>query len=173
MRHSLKRFKPPAAGHFPYFFFFPLDGNTLATALAIEPATFATTPFLELRFFPLGFVFVDLLRALDVLLDFDVDFFFVAVFAITDSATPFPFQIIFLCAPLAALSDLCPLTFYFLLSSVYLFRPHLPIIPHHHDLVGQPPIQHLLVLRMMRCPIGKQLETYPWHTQDVHAFAGL
>src|SRR4051812_15387885 len=38
-----------------YFFFFP-PGITLATALAIEPATFATTPFLEARFFAFGFV---------------------------------------------------------------------------------------------------------------------
>lgn len=71
----------PKAG---YFFFFEPDGNTLATALAIEPATFATTPFFELRFFALGFVF-DFVRAFGAVLDFA--FFFAAVFAITDSPT--------------------------------------------------------------------------------------
>jgi hypothetical protein len=66
-----------------YFFFFP--GITLATALAIDPATLATTPFFDPRFFPFDF---------DDLLDlafgavFDFVFFFLAVFAITDSATP-------------------------------------------------------------------------------------
>jgi hypothetical protein len=67
-----------------YFFFFEPDGNTLATALAIEPATFAMTPFFELRFFALGFVF-DFVRAFGAVLDFA--FFFAAVFAITDSPT--------------------------------------------------------------------------------------
>ena len=67
-----------------YFFFFDPDGKTLATALTIEPATFATTPFLELRFFALGFVF-DFVRAFGAVLDFD--FFFAAVFAITDTPT--------------------------------------------------------------------------------------
>lgn len=66
-----------------YRFFFPRDGNTLATALAIEPATFATTPFfLEVRFFALDFV----VRAFGAALDFA--FFF----AITDSPTPCPFR---------------------------------------------------------------------------------
>jgi hypothetical protein len=63
-----------------YFFFFDPDGKTLATALTIDPATLATTPFLELRFFALGFVF-DFGAALDFV------FFFAAVFAITDSST--------------------------------------------------------------------------------------
>ena len=67
-----------------YFFFFDPDGKTLATALAIEPATFATTPFLELRFFALGFVF-DFVRAFGAVLDFV--FFFAEVFAITDTPT--------------------------------------------------------------------------------------
>jgi hypothetical protein len=66
----------------PYRFFFPLPGITLATALAIEPATFATTPFFEARFLAFGFDF-----------DFDLDFvfFFAAVFAITDSSMPLSF----------------------------------------------------------------------------------
>jgi hypothetical protein len=67
-----------------YFFFFEPDGKTLATALAIEPATFATTPFLELRFFARGFAF-DFVRAFGAVLDFV--FFFAAVFAITDTPT--------------------------------------------------------------------------------------
>jgi hypothetical protein len=73
-----------------YFFFFDPDGKTLATALTIEPATLATTPFLELRFFARGFVF-DFVRAFGAVLDFA--FFFAAVFAITDSSTLSPFQI--------------------------------------------------------------------------------
>ncbi len=73
-----------------YFFFFDPDGKTLATALAIEPATLATTPFLELRFFARGFVF-DFVRAFGAALDFV--FFFAAVFAITDTPTLWSFQI--------------------------------------------------------------------------------
>jgi hypothetical protein len=61
-------------------------GNTLATALAIEPATFATMPFFELRFFALAF---DLVRVADL----DFAFVFVAAFAITDSPTPSRLQI--------------------------------------------------------------------------------
>jgi hypothetical protein len=71
-------------------------GNTLATALAIEPATFATTLFLKLRFFAVVFFDFDLvLRAFGALFVLDLDFVFVfaAVFAITDSATPSPLQI--------------------------------------------------------------------------------
>jgi hypothetical protein len=64
-------------------FFFPFDGNTLATALAIELATFATTPFLEERFFALGF---DLVRAFGAVLDFA--FFF----AIINPPTPSSFR---------------------------------------------------------------------------------
>jgi hypothetical protein len=74
-----------------YFFFFEPDGKTLATALAIEPATFATTPFLELRFFALGFaVLFDFICAFGALLDFVV--FFAAVFAIADCLTPSGFR---------------------------------------------------------------------------------
>jgi hypothetical protein len=73
-----------------YRFFFPLDGNTLATALAIDPATFATTPFLEERFLAFGFDFV--FRAFGALFDLDFVFFFAAVFAIPDSPTPLPFR---------------------------------------------------------------------------------
>jgi hypothetical protein len=69
----------------PYRFFFPLPGITLATALAIEPATFATTPFLEARFLAFGFDF-------DVDFDLDFVFFFAAVFAIPDSPTPLSFR---------------------------------------------------------------------------------
>lgn len=54
--------------------------------LAIELAIVATTPFFELRFFAFFVVFDLVLGAvLDLLLV--VAFFFVAVFAITDSAT--------------------------------------------------------------------------------------
>jgi len=64
------------------------DGSTLATVLAIELAIFATTPFLELRFFaPVVFdlVFVALL-----VLDFGL---VVAAFlAITDPAMRSPFS---------------------------------------------------------------------------------
>jgi hypothetical protein len=67
-----------------YFFFFDPDGKTLATALTIEPATFATTPFLELRFFARGFA-LDFVRAFGAVLDFV--FFFAAVFAIADTPT--------------------------------------------------------------------------------------
>jgi hypothetical protein len=67
-----------------YFFFFDPDGKTLATALTIDPATLATTPFLELRFFALGFVF-GFVRAFGAALDFV--FFFAAIFAITDTPT--------------------------------------------------------------------------------------
>ena len=83
----------PAASNFlilnSYFFFFP--GITLATALAIDPATFATTPFFDARFLLLGFVVPDfdlLGRAFGAVFDFVV--FFLAVFAITHSATPSP-----------------------------------------------------------------------------------
>jgi hypothetical protein len=72
-----------------YFFFFP-PGITLATALAIEPATFATTPFLfAARFFAFGFA----LRPFDVAFGFDFDpvVFFAAFFAIADSLTPLLF----------------------------------------------------------------------------------
>jgi hypothetical protein len=86
-RHIACRVLTPTSG---YFFFFDPDGKTLATALAIEPATFATTPFFELRFFALGFVF-DFVRAFGAVLDFA--FFFAAVFAIVNSPTLSPFQI--------------------------------------------------------------------------------
>jgi len=77
-----------------YFFFFP-PGITLATALAIDPATFATTPFLEARFFELDLLAVDFFDfealprafAAGFDLDFELVFFFAAVFAITDSYT--------------------------------------------------------------------------------------
>jgi hypothetical protein len=76
-----------------YFFFFP-PGNTLATALAIDPATFATTPFFAARFFAFGFVedfdFDFVVRAFGAVFVFA--FFFAAVFAITDSATCLPFS---------------------------------------------------------------------------------
>jgi hypothetical protein len=81
-----------------YFFFFP--GNTLATALAIDPATFATTPFFEPRFFAFGFVVFDLdlvERAFGA--DFDFVFFFAAVFAITDPPTFPSLQIILVSLP--------------------------------------------------------------------------
>lgn len=68
-----------------YFFFFP--GITLATALAIEPATFATTPFFEPRFFALVLDFDFVLRAFGAVLVFDFGFFFAAVFAINDCST--------------------------------------------------------------------------------------
>jgi hypothetical protein len=73
----------------PYFFFFP--GITLATALATDPATFAMTPFFDPRFLLFGFVVLafDLPdRAFGAVFDFV--FFFLAVFAITHSATPSP-----------------------------------------------------------------------------------
>ena len=81
--------RPPFLIPNSYFFFFP-PGKTLATALAIDPATFATTPFFEPRFFAFGFVadFDLVLRAFGADLDFDFVFFFAAVFAITDSLTP-------------------------------------------------------------------------------------
>jgi hypothetical protein len=78
----------------PYRFFFPFDflepdGITLATVLAIELAIFATTPFLELRFFdPAVFDLV-----FDALLVLDFGLVVAAFFAITDTATPSPFQI--------------------------------------------------------------------------------
>jgi len=73
----------------PYFFFFP-PGITLATALAIDPATFATTPFLAPRFFAFGFAddFDDRdLVELALGAVFVFVFFFAAVLAIADSAT--------------------------------------------------------------------------------------
>ena len=90
----------------PYFFFFPFaffdpDGNTLATALTIDPATFATTPFLAARFFAFGFDLV--VRAFGAL--FLVDFF-AAVFAITDSPTRFSFQIMLISRPSSAFRQL-------------------------------------------------------------------
>lgn len=78
-----------------YFFFFPFDfeepdGNTLATVLAIELATLATTPFCGLRFFAFAF---DFAGALGAALGFVFVFalVFAEVLAITDSATPSPF----------------------------------------------------------------------------------
>jgi len=73
---------------FPFDFFEP-DGNTLATVLAIELAIFATTPFLELRFF--AFVVFDLVFVALLVLDFGL--VVAAFFAITDSGTAFPLQI--------------------------------------------------------------------------------
>lgn len=90
-RRGATCFPAEGMGKAGYFFFFDPDGNTLATALAIEPATFATTPFLELRLFALGFVF-DFVRAFGAAFDFD--FFFAAVFAITDTPTFSLFRII-------------------------------------------------------------------------------
>jgi hypothetical protein len=63
------------------------DGITLATALAIEPATLATTPFfLEERFFAFGLDFDLDVRAFGAVLDFD---FFVAI---TDTPTASSFR---------------------------------------------------------------------------------
>ena len=86
--------------HRPYFFFFP-PGITLATALAIDPATVATTPFFEPRFFELDldpddffaelFDFELLLRVLDADCDLDPVFFFLAVLAMTDCVTALRF----------------------------------------------------------------------------------
>ena len=73
-----------------YFFFFP--GITLATALTIEPATFATTPFFEPRFFARDFDLGFVLRDLGAALDFDFVFFLVAVFAINDCSIPQSFR---------------------------------------------------------------------------------
>ena len=71
-----------------YFFFFP-PGITLATALAIEPATFATTPFLAPRFFAFDFDFDFAARAFGAFLD--LAFAFVC-FDIRDSLTPYSFR---------------------------------------------------------------------------------
>ena len=73
-----------------YFFFFDdRDGITLATALAIEPATFATTPFLAPRFFAFVFDFGFAARAFGAVLDLDFALAFVFFcFDIRDSLTP-------------------------------------------------------------------------------------
>ena len=70
--------------------FFEPDGNTLATVLAIELASVATTPFFELRFF----VVFDFVRAFGAVLDFVVAFFVAAFLAISDSAMASALQII-------------------------------------------------------------------------------
>ena len=74
---------------FPYFFFFPREGITLATAPATDDAIFATTPFFDLRFVfepPDRFaVTFDFAAVFDPDFVFGLDF--VAVFfAIADSA---------------------------------------------------------------------------------------
>jgi hypothetical protein len=68
------------------------DGSTLATVLAIELASVATTPFFELRFFVFVFDFVCAFGAFFELVFVD---FFAAFLAISDSATPSPVQITF------------------------------------------------------------------------------
>lgn len=88
----LSAFRFPVSA-FRYFFFFP-PGITLATALTIEPATFATTPFLAARFLAFAFGFADDFDDLDLgavrVLGavFVFAFFFAAVLAIRDSLTP-------------------------------------------------------------------------------------
>lgn len=79
----------------PYRFFFPFDflepeGITLATVLTIELAIFATTPFLELRFFA-PVVFFDLVCGFDF--DLGFAFVFAVVLAMTDSDTASLLQI--------------------------------------------------------------------------------
>jgi hypothetical protein len=72
--------------------FFDPDGITLATVLAIELAILATTPFLAVRFLaPVVFFFAFVFEALLVL---DFGLVVAAFFAITDSGTPSPIQII-------------------------------------------------------------------------------
>lgn len=60
----------------------------MATVLTIELAIFATTPFLELRFFAPA-VFFDLVCGFDLVFAF----VFAVVLAITDSDTASPLQI--------------------------------------------------------------------------------